>query len=388
MMITFLFSSDEGDIPVIPDDLKRPFLISPSTPHPFLTLGDYFQSIEECVIRNDGIRLREGIKMASGKKIRFSDIHRLLIRSEKHGALYHIVSLEMNAGDNRFKFALNIALDRRGRNTLMNEFQVISRLNEQRKLPYLPRAFCMDETNCGRGPGTEILTMAFLEWFEGYHEWHFSRDERNRRNRVKVWDQGKGKSYLSDRESYEIFRQAARILTLYYDTGSYHRIYPWHNSAGDFIVKIMDERVDVRLTTARDYSPFITFTEPDRINPLMSLVYFFLDLTIGMRLDRLDGLGDVIWADEYALNGTITGFFEGLSEKGVEDEFAAKAYPELLALFKCFGREEMIKLFNRLMAFYKREDPDYYRVIESHLFTHVDELKFFTESLRISPCPN
>ena len=47
MIIEYLFSSPEGDISLAPEDLARPFLITPSEHHPFLTLGDYFEAIRE-----------------------------------------------------------------------------------------------------------------------------------------------------------------------------------------------------------------------------------------------------------------------------------------------------------------------------------------------------
>jgi hypothetical protein len=48
---------------------------------------------------------------------------------------------------------------------------------------------------------------------------------------------------------------------------------------------------------------------------LQTLLLFFLNLSIRMRLDRLDGVGDFIWADRFAVAATVEGFFEGLALK-------------------------------------------------------------------------
>ena len=45
---------------------------------------------------------------------------------------------------------------------------------------------------------------------------------------------------------------------------------------------------------------------------LQALLLFFLGLSIRMRLDRVDGVGDIVWADRLAVAATLEGFFEGL----------------------------------------------------------------------------
>jgi hypothetical protein len=37
-----------------------------------------------------------------------------------------------------------------------------------------------------------------------------------------------------------------------------------------------------------------------------------LNLSLRMRIDRLDGVGDMVWADDRAVAGTVQGFFDGL----------------------------------------------------------------------------
>ena len=73
--------------------------------------------------------------------------------------------------------------------------------------------------------------------------------------------------------SIEVYRQAAFILTLYYDVETFEQIFPWHHAAGDFVVKADEGAVDVRLVTARQYAPMI---EPnDDMPPTRSACFFF-----------------------------------------------------------------------------------------------------------------
>ncbi len=46
-----------------------------------------------------------------------------------------------------------------------------------------------------------------------------------------------------------------------------------------------------------------------------ALLVFFLNLTIRMRLDRLDGTDELAWSDDITVPGSLLGFLEGLAQK-------------------------------------------------------------------------
>jgi len=48
---------------------------------------------------------------------------------------------------------------------------------------------------------------------------------------------------------------------------------------------------------------------------LEALLVFFLNLTIRMRLDRLDGVGEIAWAGPETVEGALAGVLEALAEK-------------------------------------------------------------------------
>ena len=339
MIVEYCFSHPDGDIPLNSSLARRPLKISPAKEHPFLTLGDYFDSVYKFLSRDKGLALCEAIAMVSGNNITFSSIQKILIRSEKHGGLYQVAGMEIETENTSAKFAVNTALSREQAEWLKNEFNVITLLNEKTALPYLPVAYLIGDIDCG----ATSVTMALMEWFEDYHEWHFTLDRRDSKPKVRLWDQKRGNRFLSKQESREIFRQASKILACYYDFETYRRIRPWSNSAGDFIVSEKDGRIEVRLITARKYEPFIEFLLKEDINPVADLLYFFLDLTLRMRLDRLDGTGKPVMADTSFLGAIVRGFLEGLGMERKEKDHPAISAHDLIHLLKGFNREDFQK---------------------------------------------
>ena len=48
-------------------------------------------------------------------------------------------------------------------------------------------------------------------------------------------------------------------------------------------------------------------------NPMIAMIYFFLDTTVKMRLDRLDGVGETAWVDDFAVTCRHKRVFSGAS---------------------------------------------------------------------------
>ena len=368
--VLYLLSSPDGDHPIDMPILEQPFLLAPGKPHPNITLRHYFDAIRRFVLEEKWQPFLAVLNASGKEKIGPQEIGQILIRSEKHGALYHLTSIEVLGPDFRMKFALSTGVSRRGKDWLIHEFEVIRNLNRATMLPYLPRVYLNGEVRCPTGNGDEILVMSMAEWFEDYHEWHLSLDERKGGRKILIWDQYRGYSHASMPEGCEIYRQAAKILSLYYDTRTFSQIYPWHHGAGDFVVKRDKAKIEVRLTTARKYEPIMVFREEAGINPLVSLVYFFFNLTLQMRLDKLDGTGPVIWAEDWILTPVIEGFLDALRIKERQGSNNPIKVNELLLLLKGFSREELLRLLDSLMDLHRYRDPGDYEVIQSHLKAH------------------
>ena len=115
MIIEYLFSSPEGDISLAPEDLARPFLITPSEPHPFLTLGDYFEAIREFLLKDQGKPLLQVLKERLNRETSIDSIRKILVRSEKHGVLNHLASVEVLVDDKQIKLAVSTAVSEKGK---------------------------------------------------------------------------------------------------------------------------------------------------------------------------------------------------------------------------------------------------------------------------------
>lgn len=363
MNIEYCFSSPDGDIPLSPKNLEIPFKISPYKEHPHLLLLDYFKTLEEFILKHNRKRVSE--------LIRASKIEKIIIRSEKHGVLYHIASVDLIFGDEIKRFGLCSAVSEIGKSNLAHEFETISNLNRGSHLPFLPQVFAITEVTPSYGEQRNTILIALMEWLENYHEWHLHKGKGGQKQQIIIWDQQRGYRFASNQERDDIFKEVAKILTLYYDPVTYRQVYPWHNAAGDFIVKTGNP-TEVKLTTVRGYEPITDFWKTGKMTPTIAAVYFFLNLTVRMRLDRQEGTGELIWAEEQFLRPVINGFLEGLvikENKGNSEEI--NKIPDLL---KSFNSDELEKLLYSLLPIYEKEDLEEFTIIKNNLTTHAIEL--------------
>jgi hypothetical protein len=363
--IRYLVSSPHGDIPAdeskwdLPlegDELKTPYRI-------------YFHTIRDFLFRDDFEPLLSFISQHHGTEIRLNEIFEIVIRTETHGLLYHPASIEFKLKGNILKLGLNVAVTDVGRNCLKAEWDVLQKLHAKYDYPYLPKVYMF----------RDFRDMSFLleDWFEGYHEFHISKDQDSA-CQLRLWDFCHGYKYLSSEQSFEIYRQASKILTLYYDLDDFSEIFPWHHAAGDFVVKVMEETIDVRLTTARRYEPFIGFADHNTLNPLLSLCYYLMNLTIRMRLDKLDGLGEVIWMNDICVEATVTGFFEALTLKRDLVNSIGDA-EEFLALLQSFSVNDLKTLVNPLLEQYRGTGD--FSAVTSNSDKHIETLYVTLQNL-------
>lgn len=395
--IRYLVASPSGDVPVDEGKLDYPLEGDPSK----TSYRTYFQAITDFLRGMPLPQVVHALREHMGVDLHPANLVEIIVRSEKHGALSHPASIELVARDGRIKLGLHVAVTAEGKNSVHKEFDLLTLLHRRFGYPYVPRPLYVDERH----------SMAFLleEWFDDFHEFHTAKTADNEQ-RLKLWDYVRGERFLNSEQAFEIYRRAAEILTLYYDLGNFTMIYPWHHAAGDFVAKIEDsphspasplrkdapfrdlsgrgsalkapslgtgdksglsEGVQVRLTTVRGYEPFMGFDEDDVVSPILPLYYFLLHLTIQMRLDKIDGLGETVWAEEFSADATVKGFFEALGRRhdATMHMDSVRSFKELL---RSFSREELLKT-SRLIAEQLRPTTDY-RTIEEHLEEHAARL--------------
>ena len=369
MRFRFFLSDQHGDIELSEDDLAQPFLTSPSERHPFLTLGDYFGALQQFITPNIATVLRaiQTPAYAAG------DIDEIIIRSEKHGAFYHIASVSLSNLPDERRFAVTSALSGSARASLAEEIRILRQLAEMNH-EFLPEMYCHDTVFRESVSGAAEFLMVLGEWLSGFHEWHAGRVPETGECRIQLWDYENGYRFLDDGDSFELLEQAAYILTCFYDQASYRQIYPWHHGAGDFIAKCGSGSISVRLITARQYEPLVGFDHYEEADSLVALIHFLLNLILRMRLDRLDGVYEPVWLGRYAVRAAIAGFFRGMAACRENNRPVAVPGEDFLALMQSFDGREILEMYSSLMEIYADEDQDDFNLIREKIAAHSEEI--------------
>jgi hypothetical protein len=378
MKVQYLFSSSQGDRSVSEEELDAPLHISLSETHPALTLRDYFESIEDLFLKENTLTQ---VARSSGAPLRRETISLLEIRCEKVGTLYHVASVTLQSTTKPIRFAVATAITDEAMRCMEKEVDHLRFLTESYRLSSLPKVFLFKKLTRPTPQGDFPLSHLVQEWFEDYHEWHLTRNKAGSAEGLLIWDQQRGYRLASPREFHEIFRQAAKILTLCYDIPTFRQVYPWHHGAGDFIVRTVNQDVDVKLTTVRGYDPMLFFEETEEADPWRAFILFFLNLTIKMRLDREDGVGELLWADEPCVRATVEGLADALPVMEAEGRLHLGKAEDILALMKLFTEGELRQLVDLLLEFYRRTERASYPVIRSRLESHVRQLYLVIQAL-------
>jgi hypothetical protein len=342
----------------------------------FLSHGEYFQSLR-AFLENDGPEIIcRALTRRLQQNVKPQDIRAIHICLEKHGEFYHPARIEVLACYQKISFVLNVAVSETGIETIKKEYHSLTKLNDEFPLCFLPEVYGFGEVE---SMGDRKIRMFLGHWFEGYNEFHVSRDPSDKKNKILVWNDSRRRFYLSLEQSADLYRQSARILTYYYNVESFEQIFSWHHGAGDFVVKIDKGDLDIKLISARGYAPLFTNSaqlksgQKDVELVLQALLIFLVNLSVHMRLDRYDGVGDIVWADGPAVQSTLDGFFDGLALKPT-----VASMPD--SLDKCFRyylsnctQEDLYELSKATVKTFHRRAPEV-RVVNQHLDEHVEEL--------------
>jgi len=237
----------------------------------------------------------------------------------------------------------------------------------------IPEVYCLERVTRQTGAGQGEFLVMLGEWFEGYHEWHASLDPGNGTQKIRLWDYENGYRSLSGLESVELVRQAACILTRLFDRSSFRQVHPWHHGAGDFIAGSRDGTLSVKLITIRGYEPLVHFAQDGPGNSLAAMIHFLLNLSIKMRLDRLDGVGRPVLLGDFAVPAVVAGFFEGF-DTGRDKNRAPVSAPEFLEIMQSFSAPELCGIYGTILEIYAEEDQDDFHLIQAELPRHAELL--------------
>jgi hypothetical protein len=375
--VKFLVAIPQAEVPVGVAGSTIPLPSGPSgrQEEPDLLYGPYLEGVHHLLIKDDYQKLLAALESRLSRDVNIKEIDVLEIRTEKHGAFYHVARVDVGVSGQKVPFAVNVAATPKAREQLVRDFRLMKIITKRYNNKFIPDVY-FKGAGCYREEGKPLkwLHMFVAEWFLDFHEFHLSRDDASGSIRMLLWDHDKGWRYLSQEQCFALYRQIARILTLYYDYNNFKQVYPWHHAAGDFVLKEERGKVDVRLITIRDYAAVVDFTSRKKAAKLLGLILFFLHLTIQMRIDRLDGVGQVVWAEDLCLEGTVAGFFAGLEEGKKQSRNTDPETEEIRDLFRRFSGDEWLHLLVEMLGSYKFSQEEL-SLIRDHCDAHIDCLK-------------
>ncbi|MBT3178902.1 hypothetical protein [Desulfobacula sp.] len=336
------------EVPLSGKNTQTSFNISSNNPiqKSLVTIGDYFSAAHRFLSENDFSRLKTGLEIFLKRPGLTHQFERITLFLEKHGAFYHPLKIEVRLIENQScYFVLNGAVSRLGLALIENEYQLISGLNKTFPKQYLPRVFSVDVIKTDKGR----IGFFLGEWFEGYKEFHAT--QKQGRRKVVIWESDGSYNYISETMALPIYHEISRILTCYYDIETFEQIFPWHHGAGDFIVKIEDDKIDVRMITVRGYSALTELddsSENKTKHILPGLLFFFLNLTLRIRLDRLNGTGPAVILGKKIIPVAIEGFLQALEEKATQYDYGDIRL-SFIEFFRQFNLEQIMELMENIL---------------------------------------
>lgn len=342
----------------------------------FLTIGDYFLAARLFFEKSGLAIIADAVAQRFKRDIIPGDIEHICIFLVKHGEFYHPSRIEVSVHERQINFVLNVAISQTGKAHIEGEYQCLRKLNRDFPFTYLPQVYGSGEVNIR---DTYKVAMFLGEWLSNYNEFHISRDPADKKNKVVVWDSSRKPYFLSERQSLDLYTRAAGILTSYYNLETFEQIYAWHHAAGDFVIRLENEKIDLKLITVRRYASTLKNSDDCKKTEnkaeliLQALLLFFLNLSLKMRLDRLDGVGDIVWADNSAVQGTLTGFLNALTLKPKIPSLPDSAWRCFLYYLSSCSKTDLFELNETILTTFNPNAPDV-AVIKQHLDNHVDTL--------------
>jgi hypothetical protein len=326
------------------------------------TYGDYFTAVHRFLEAGHYGAIVRALSLNSGISYSTDSIYSIHIFLVKHGAFYHPGRVEIWGQVLLGDFVVNVAVSNSGKSVIQREFDLLQRLNVSESAGFLPMVYeCADITLENHA----AFKMFLAQWWDGFHEFHMALDPEDHRFKLRVWDPDRRIGFLSREHTLELYRQIAVILTTYYNPESFEQIFPWHHAAGDFVVHCSGSGVEVRLITVRQYAAMYVSDAANDDACLEAMLLFLVNLSIRTRIDRLDGVGDFVWAEDTVVDATVQGFLECM----------AKRYPEHHHMFRQYVQVFQIHEFcEAVTGSYNPCAPELPLILE-HIADHAMQLQ-------------
>ena len=335
-----------------------------------ITIGDYLLSARKFLEKENFLFLRKGLKGLLSCNVEVDKIAKIIICLEKHGPFYHPIKTTVVLKDAKtVSFVLNGAVSDMGLATIENEHQNLKQLSFDKlnkgtivTKNFIPEVFGIDFIESGKGK----VGFFLAQWFDGFEEFHVVKTDN--KNKVGLLKSDGSFLLIPDSKAISIYEKASKILTFYYGIQSLKQISPWHHAAGDFIVKIDGDRVEVKLITVRGYNRLM-----ESEDLFLGLLFFFLNLSLRMRIDRNKGTKEYVFLDESIVQPCVDGFILGLNENLKTDQKFSKSNPDFYNLFikflKDFDLTILLNAFIMIIGSNDKNAPEA-SIIERNLEQH------------------
>jgi hypothetical protein len=351
--ISFFFRNAEGLLPAAKDDLivSLPTALESNGAAHTVSYKDYFDFIAE-TIRNNWAGLTE---IAARRHRNNGAVKSVQVISEKHGADYHPALINLVGANGATSLVANVAITERGLARLADEFRVLKQLASIEAGRHIPEVYFLAEND------DKSMGLFVGEWLKDFHEFHLSSANENQT--LVLWENSRSRELSMD-QSLQIYERAAAILTDFYDIHDCSEIYPWHHAAGDFVAQTCPD-LSVKLITVRQFATRLLLDSDSGDPRSLGLLLFFANLTIRMRLDRVDGVGDMVWANEDYLRAAVTGFLDSMESKSINNNPCAEVFAAFRTHAKDFGPVEWAELFQDMLSSYDASAPDIPLIIQN-----------------------
>ncbi len=321
----------------------------------------YFSILRKLLEEEDWSLVRRAAEEMSGTGKPCNVINSLCLVAEKHGAFYHPARVEALTNLGKITLCANVALSQAGRSLAPVEYQTLLALHSNFAQHFTPRVL-------GAAGNPENGPALFLtQWFEGYCEYHLYDCKDNKPPRVRIWDMEKGPWFLGRDDADKAVFLEALILGYYYDPASFAQVFPWHLAAGDFVMHKGPNGPEIKLITARGRAALFESDDKSQHTAFLALLFFLVNLTLRLRLDRHDGTGQWLFYDETAVYWALKGCLAGLALR--EAETGADFVAGALDFLKLLSQKDLLEAGFALLDACNPQAPDL-ALLQQNLVAH------------------
>jgi hypothetical protein len=332
-----------------------------------ITYGEYFEAVSHFLDKSADWKTHMAPTVLN-HRIQPGELTDCSIYLEKHGAFYHPGRVVVPIQGRTLTMVVNVAISAVGKAYLNQEVENLIRLHRMFSYDFLPKVYGSGQVVIDEN---RTLSMFVGEWFEDYAEFHVSQKREGQAACIRVWDPARGPYAFSEDLAAAVYEQAAEILTACYAIETCEQIFSWHHAAGDFVVKLDSGGVKVKLVTVRRYGRMFESQETGPEAMVHALLLFLLNMSIRIRLDRLEGVGELTWLGAYAVDGAVRGFFKGLDLKEKKGFLPFGIADAMKQYLHNIPKADIGKLFKAIVDHLPPESPEL-PIIQAHIDAHVE----------------